>query len=192
MKRKIDNFTVEEIAIIVKNSSSFKEVALALGYKNSGAGSGAVSSMLKEYFDNYQISYEHFVGKGWAKKEYTGSNPVKTNYLRTHEHKCAYCGIGEEWNGKFLVLQLHHIDGNHNNNAEENLCLVCPNCHSQTENFTGRNKKIFNQPSKVSDEVLLEMVQECNGNIRQALLKLNLSTGGQNYLRVKRLLEQKS
>lgn len=52
------------------------------------------------------------------------------------ENKCECCGI-TEWNNKPIVMQLHHIDGNPNNNKLENLQLLCPNCHSQTENFCG-------------------------------------------------------
>lgn len=46
------------------------------------------------------------------------------------DHKCL-CGINT-WLGKPLVLELDHIDGNHDNNAYGNLRLLCPNCHSQT------------------------------------------------------------
>lgn len=48
---------------------------------------------------------------------------------------CLECGVGEEWNGKFLRLQLDHIDGNNINNLLSNLRFLCPNCHSQTDTF---------------------------------------------------------
>ena len=54
---------------------------------------------------------------------------------------CEQCGI-TEWNGKDIVFQLHHKDGNHKNNKLENLILLCPNCHSQTENYANKNKKL--------------------------------------------------
>lgn len=54
-------------------------------------------------------------------------------------YKCAECGI-ESWNGKSLTLQLDHIDGNPHNHLLSNLRLLCPNCHSQTDTFCGRNK----------------------------------------------------
>lgn len=51
---------------------------------------------------------------------------------------CEECGI-TKWNDKDIVFQLHHKDGNHKNNKLENLILLCPNCHSQTDNYA--NKK---------------------------------------------------
>jgi DNA-binding transcriptional ArsR family regulator len=53
-------------------------------------------------------------------------------------HECERCGISE-WLGEQLALALHHINGNGRDNRLENLALLCPNCHSQTDNFAGRN-----------------------------------------------------
>lgn len=54
------------------------------------------------------------------------------------ENKCEECGI-VEWNGKPITLQLHHVDGNRSNNKLENLQILCPNCHTQTDNYAGKN-----------------------------------------------------
>jgi transposase-like protein len=51
---------------------------------------------------------------------------------------CEICGISE-WRGEPLALALHHLNGDGRDNRLENLQLLCPNCHSQTENFAGRN-----------------------------------------------------
>src|SRR5699024_6178262 len=56
-------------------------------------------------------------------------------------YKCEKCGNLGEWNGVPLSLQLHHIDGDISNNELENLVFLCPNCHSQTENYAYRNAK---------------------------------------------------
>ena len=53
---------------------------------------------------------------------------------------CQECGQGEEWNGKRLVLQLDHINGNRRDNRIGNLRILCPNCHTQTHTFAGRGK----------------------------------------------------
>lgn len=56
------------------------------------------------------------------------------------KNECECCGISE-WNGKPLSLELHHKDGNRFNHKLENLILLCPNCHSQTETFRAKNIK---------------------------------------------------
>jgi Zn finger protein HypA/HybF involved in hydrogenase expression len=58
-------------------------------------------------------------------------------------NKCNKCGLDPIWREKPLALQLDHINGVNNDNRIENLRMLCPNCHSQTSTFTGRNKKIY-------------------------------------------------
>jgi hypothetical protein len=58
----------------------------------------------------------------------------------TTEYKCDHCGNPGEHQSLPLVLQLEHRDGNHSNNLPSNLGWLCPNCHSQTETFAGKNK----------------------------------------------------
>ena len=53
-------------------------------------------------------------------------------------YSCEVCGISEH-NGKPLVLECDHIDGDHTNNVITNLRLICPNCHSQTETYKNKN-----------------------------------------------------
>lgn len=51
---------------------------------------------------------------------------------------CERCEASE-WRGRPLSLALHHVNGNPTDNRRENLLLLCPNCHSQTANYGGRN-----------------------------------------------------
>jgi 5-methylcytosine-specific restriction endonuclease McrA len=52
--------------------------------------------------------------------------------------RCERCGL-VDWCGNPLTLALHHINGKRNDNRLQNLELLCSNCHSQTNNFAGRN-----------------------------------------------------
>lgn len=53
---------------------------------------------------------------------------------------CERCGVAE-WRGAPLPLELHHINGVPNDNRLENLQILCPNCHAQTESWGGRNRR---------------------------------------------------
>ena len=55
------------------------------------------------------------------------------------ENKCEICGI-TEWNELPISMQLDHIDGNSRNHRLNNLRMLCPNCHSQTDTYCGKNK----------------------------------------------------
>lgn len=106
---------------------------------------------------------------------------LKNNLL---EYKCEQCGI-TQWNDKPLSLELHHKDGNNTNNDLSNLCFLCPNCHSQTENYCGKNNS---GKIKISDEEILEAYNKTK-NIRQTLLYVGLTPMGGNYSRVKRIIK---
>ncbi len=54
-------------------------------------------------------------------------------------HQCENCFM-DEWQGQKIPLELHHRDGNRTNHLLGNILLLCPNCHSQTDNFRGKNK----------------------------------------------------
>jgi len=69
---------------------------------------------------------------------------LRKRLLHERNHTCEQCGIGNEYNGKHLSLELEHVDGNNKNNKIENLKILCPNCHSQTPTFRGRNVKLRN------------------------------------------------
>lgn len=71
----------------------------------------------------------------------SGSTTRATRGLKAD--RCEICGISE-WLGRPLSLPLHHLNGDGDDNRLENLQLLCPNCHSQTENFAGRKRRRVN------------------------------------------------
>lgn len=117
-------------------------------------------------------------GSSWIRKKLLDAG-LKDNV-------CERCGLDGEWCEQPIQMQLDHIDGNNKNNLLNNLQMLCPNCHSQTETFAGRNKK-----KNIEHKSTLEWVaalKECD-TIRDALITLNLTPNGANYRRAERMLE---
>lgn len=75
------------------------------------------------------------------KGEYGISNHIRRYLFEKNDCKCEVCGWGEknEFTDK-IPLEVHHKDGNYKNNKEENLQLLCPNCHSLTDTYKSHNK----------------------------------------------------
>ena len=70
----------------------------------------------------------------------SSSGAYKDFVLEEQSHKCAVCGMKDEWVGKPLIFIFDHIDGNSENNIRENVRLVCPNCDTQSSTYGNRNK----------------------------------------------------
>ena len=97
---------------------------------------------------------------------------------------CSECGISE-WRGKLIPLELDHINGKNTDNRIENLRLLCPNCHSLTDTWRGKN--INSGKIKVTDKEILTAYEKCS-NIRQTLIEVGLAPKGGNYKRVTKLI----
>lgn len=68
----------------------------------------------------------------------------KNIILEEQDNKCVICEL-TDWLDATIVLEMDHIDGNTFNNKRENLRCICPNCHSQTENFRAKNQAATNK-----------------------------------------------
>lgn len=144
----------EILAEITKNSNSIAEIIR----KCEMISSGASYKILKKRLDEDNINYSHInlgIGSNKGRKfikekiplnkilveesEYNRSNLKKRliSELKWKE-ECSNCGNKGKWQGKELRLQLDHINGNSKDNRIENLRFLCPNCHSQTETFSGK------------------------------------------------------
>lgn len=190
--KKWENFSKEEIENFIKESRSYRDLALKLGYSNeSGSAITIIKSMIQEL--NLDVSY--FTGQGWNKNNFDYSRFQYGKKIRgatmiqaltaLRGWKCENCGL-TEWQGQKAPLEVHHIDGDELNSVLENLQVLCPNCHALTNNYKGKNQK--KQGSlKVSEEALVEALREAP-NIRQALLRVGLTAKGANYTRANELI----
>lgn len=139
-------FTPEEIVEICKVSTSYRDFAIKLGYSpNSGNYKSTIEKLVKKY----NLDIKHFTGSAWNKNivDIDGtfkigtkvkSERLKRALIKLRGYQCEKCK-NTEWLGQPIPLENHHIDGNPLNNAQNNLQLLCPNCHNFTSNF--RNKK---------------------------------------------------
>ena len=189
-KAKWKNFTDEELKQIVAESTSFVQVQKKLGYTGK---SGKTQATLKQVFQNKNIDYSHFKGHAWNKEmsKYEDAltdfgthdwRTIKSKLFQEREYRCECCGI-TNWNGQEIKLQVHHIDGDHYNNDIENLMILCPNCHSQTDNWTYKKNQ-----NGITDEMFLEALQN-TANICQACRVLGITPNQNNYRRARKLLE---
>ena len=75
------------------------------------------------------------------KGAYGISRYIRKYLFRKYNNKCAQCGWGEmNPYSQTIPLEIEHKDGNYTNNKEDNLILLCPNCHSLTSTYKGANK----------------------------------------------------
>ena len=112
--------------------NTFKKYAIKFGcYYTNQSGKGINKIVppkidLQEILDGKHPHFQTFKLKNRLLKE------------KIIQNKCSVCDI-EEWNGKKINMELDHIDGNRTNHKLENLRMLCPNCHSQTDTYRAKN-----------------------------------------------------
>ena len=85
-----------------------------------------------------ELQYKNAINSWKTEGTPLGKSPLRRYLIETYGYKCSVCNISE-WNNKPIVLEMEHKDGDSYNNSEDNLCLICPNCHSQTNTYKGKN-----------------------------------------------------
>lgn len=186
------NYSDEELMKIIASSTSFRSLAMNLGYKSGGA----IQDTLKEYIEEKHIDISHFSGQNWNKENFDysrfqngkaiKSRDMKNALIHLRGNQCECCQQ-TKWLDRDIPLEVHHKDGEHLNNDLSNLILLCPNCHALTDNWRGKN---INKGIKiVSDEDFVKALKE-NVSIRKALLSLGLTGAGGNYERAYQLINE--
>ena len=154
-KGKIYTINKDEFQNTIDNSNSIAEAITKLGYSKVGSAYKAfrtrarkegidlgplkerakvkATKCLIENNKDRKKDLDKIESRGGLKKRI-----IKEGLLN---YQCAICNI-DSWLNKSLSLHLDHINGDNTNNDLSNLRFLCPNCHSQTDTYCGKNKKL--------------------------------------------------
>lgn len=158
-KRK---WTNQQFIKAVASSLSYAEVLQKLGLRPAGSNYATVKRKISEL----DLDVSHMTGQAWNQgdryKPIKQAKPLSeilvehSNYISSHwlrkrlikekikKQVCECCGRSE-WLGKPISLELHHINGVKDDLRIENLQILCPNCHSFTDNYRGKSIRIQNK-----------------------------------------------
>ena len=150
----LKKYTLEQLKEAVSTSFSLRQALDKLGIVSAGGNYQTANKAIKLY----EIDITHFTGKLWNKGKTTGPKRDIQDYLSNSQttttwrlknrlikegllkNQCNSC-VGVKWFDKPMPLELHHKDGDKLNNSLDNLELLCPNCHTLTTNYRGKNQK---------------------------------------------------
>lgn len=205
MNRK---YTKEQLQTLATSCNCYRQVLLKLNLKETGGN----YKNLKTRFFEFGVDISHWKSleermnwnKGMSRikgdnvggyketeifiKNSHVSTQVVKRYLEsesTYIHKCQICGI-TEWQDNIITLDLDHINGDNQDNRRENLRFICPNCHSQTNSYKGKNINRIDK-EKVTDDKLLNALK-VSKSVRKALIVAGLTPKGGNYVRAYKLI----
>lgn len=159
-KSKIYSYSKEELQQLANTSDSYADMLRKMEMCPHGGNPRTLKRILSEYeIDISKLNENRSdLQRRWASATHkkimtrtedilSGKAKFQTSKLLKRlvkegykENKCEICGV-TEWQGKALTMNLHHIDGDRNNNSLDNLQVLCPNCHSQTHNFAGKGSR---------------------------------------------------
>lgn len=178
--------TEEKICELVKKCSNINEVCKILGHK----GTNTYYTKIKKVIEKYNIDVSHFnkcTNKNTKriKKELKDilqknveycSSKLKQRLIKEgiKEHKCEKCGR-DDWDGIPIPLELHHINGDRNDNRLKNLQILCCNCHALTENHSGKKNRKEHNKCKVCGEEISRNATYCRSCYNKAYKKNNHS-----------------
>ena len=147
MRQDILNRKEEILALVDEKTPKF-EIARRLGC-NVKTLNTYLKTFGVEYHGNFgwakgmkipsktYIPYEEYIQRANFNRNKLCKKLIREGYK---EAKCERCQRFE-WEGRPIPLEIHHVDGNRDNNGLDNLQILCPNCHALTDTYKGKNIK---------------------------------------------------
>lgn len=146
----IRNIDLESIKQAIESSTSRRQVLLSLGLtptkqrtlnkiieENDLDISHFVRYKLVELNEKRTRNFDEMFSRGtWTKGKTLKNQILKYSLM---EYECQVCKNAGSWANKPLSLQVDHINGDNTDNRVHNLRFLCPNCHSQTDTYAGKN-----------------------------------------------------
>lgn len=160
--RPSNKYTDEQIRQAASSAKSYSDVIRRLGIR---IGSGGTFNHIQQRVVSLGLHTSFPSGKGWSRGKMIEGPQRKTpeqilvlrkgEEPKRHSHqlvralkevgvpyKCSECELEPVWKGKPLNLQVDHINGDNRDNRRENLRFLCPNCHTQTDTYGNKPRKI--------------------------------------------------
>lgn len=142
MKKR--TYSDEELKVAVSKSRAYSQVLKNLGLVQAGGTQGSV----KLHIERLNLDISHFSHQLWNKgkslEDYSSATARRNCLIKERGLKCERCSTAD-WLGEPITLEVHHVDGNKKNNQNQNLKLLCPNCHSITPNWRRKNKMVVTE-----------------------------------------------
>lgn len=202
MGSKLYQFTPSELQQLLDESNSYSDVLRKVGMNPKGSNTDTLKKIITEYnlnTDKMNVNRKKLYQKNAILTHQKNTIPlvdiiiynkypnynsskllkrlVKEGYK---EYKCEKCGINE-WMGQPISLQLHHKDGNHCNNLINNLCFLCPNCHSQTDNYSGKSSRNKDNKKNETKNINVHNIPISRIELKQKIRTIPFTTIGKEF-----------
>lgn len=169
-KSVIWSINKDEFESLVKKSETISDILRYFNMSNKGGNHATIKRRVK--LENIDISHislgrgsnkgkrfnpkktddEYFCENGTHNRGSIKSRIIRNNLI---PYKCVACDLEDIWNNKKISLQLEHKNGIPNDNRLENLCFLCPNCHSQTDTYAGKRFKRLKLPIESGKNIMI-------------------------------------
>lgn len=190
----MSKYIYKDLISLVESSTSLAEVARKIGIKPATGSASYLGKKIRKL----NLDTSHFVGCAWRKnkikqermsvsevlilrdltsKRQSGKTLRRALLESGRKLECEECDLGTMWNGKPITLAIDHKNGLIYDDRAENLRFLCPNCHTQTDNYCSKSNAKEKAVCKLCNEEVSRKNQsgycwKCFNAIKRKEIKL--------------------